>query len=133
MLASPPLIDTAATCDQGQTSILQMDSVFQSLSSDLQAQFQSAHDVIMSSYNATWYTGIDWIGFNPACGAMYSLGVQADALITQMQVAEGQTPINAPGPATGSSISLLPSLFGSSNTTLLLLGGLVIGYLLLKK
>jgi hypothetical protein len=134
MLRAAPLIPTAATCDEGQASVLQMDSVFQSLSADLQSHFQSAHDAIMASYNGTWYTGIDWIGFNPACGTMYNIGAQADALTVQMQTAEGQATISAPGPSTGSAdLSLLPSLLGGSNTVLLIVGGLVVLYLVVKR
>jgi hypothetical protein len=132
MLAQSP-VPTTSTCDSGQTSILEMDSVFQSLAPSLQVQFQSAHDEIMSRYNATWYPGIDWIPFNPACGTIYSLGIQADGLTAQMQSAEGQAPIGVSGPASGSQSPFLAGLLGSGNTTVLVIGGLILAYLLLKR
>lgn len=133
MLAQTPIIPTTGTCRTGQSSILQMDSVFQSLSSNLQAEFQSAHDTIMSSYNSTWFPGIDWIPWDPSCGIIGALGVQADGLTAQMQSAEGQIPVGVGGPASTSQQSLLPSLFGGQGTAVLLIGTLIFGYLLLKR
>ena len=134
MLKQVHTIPTAADCDAGQASVLEMDSVFQSLSSDLQAQYRGAHDAIMNAYNGEWYWGINWIPFNPQCGTMQELGNQADALTAQMQSAAGQVPVGVGGPATqASQSSILSGLIGGQGTTLLIVGGLVVAYLVLKK
>jgi hypothetical protein len=132
MLAQSP-IPTSSTCTDAQTSILQMDSVFQSLSYALQAQFQSAHDTIMTSYQSQWSSTLTYIPFECSLTSLYALGIQADGLTAQMQSAEGQTPIGVGGPASGAQSSLLPSLLGGSNTALLIVGGLVVLYLVVKR
>src|ERR1700752_558454 len=120
-------VPTTATCTDAQTSILQMDSVFQSLSPDIQAKFQSAHDTIMQSYNAQWYDALTWIPLTCATTSLYALGVQADGLTAQMQSAAGQVPVGVGGPATGAYQSLLPSLLGGQSTAVLVIGVLVVG------
>lgn len=111
-------ICTTPDCDTGQASILQMDGVFQSLPANLQYSFQSAHDSIMQAYNNTWYTGINWIPFNPSCCTIQDLGTQADALTVAMQTAMGQTPVHP----------LTPQ--GMSMSGLIVLG--IIGFLLVS-
>lgn len=126
-------IATSSTCTDAQTSILEMDSVYQSLPGNLQGQFQSAHDTIMGSYQSQWSDTLTYIPFECSLTSLYSLGVQADGLTAQMQSAMGQTPIGVPGPATGAQQPLLSGLLGSGNTTVLLVGGLVVLYLVLRK
>lgn len=107
-------VATTVDCDNGQASVTQMDSVFQAAPANIQTQFRQQHDAIMSTYNSTWYTGIDLIPFNPACGTMQQLGQEADALANQILQAQGLSPVA--GPSTGSSLSL---------TTMLLIGAAV--------
>lgn len=131
--ANCPYIPTTDNCDEGQASVLQMDAIYQSLSPDLQSMYKSSHDAIMASYNGTWYTGIDLIPFNPSCGTMCALGNQAEGLSAQMQSAAGQVPIGVGPSGQANQSSLLSSLLGTGNTTLLVVGALVVGYLVLKK
>jgi hypothetical protein len=132
MLGQSP-IPTSSTCTDAQTSILQMDSVFQSLSAEMQSRFQSAHDTIMASYQSQWSDTLTYIPFECALTSLYALGIQADGLTAQMQSAAGQVPVGVGGPASGSHQSLLPGLLGTQSTAVLVIGVLVVGYLLLRK
>jgi hypothetical protein len=124
------LIPSSVDCDTGMTSVNQMDSVFIALPPTLQGRFQSAHDTIFNAFNAMWYTGIDYIPFNPQCDTILSYGQQADALTQQMQSAMGQSSV--PGPS-GTPQSLFQSLVGTGGTSLLIIGGLVLAYAVIKK
>lgn len=84
------VVCTTPQCTTGEAQIQQMDSVFQSLSSDLQAQYQSAHDAIMSSYNSIYGITTNYIPFNPDCCTLADLGNQAVSLQNQMLSASGQ-------------------------------------------
>ena len=125
-------VPTTATCTNAQTSILQMDSVYQSLPGNLQAQFQSAHDTIMGSYNQQWSWSLAYIPFECGLTSLYALGVQADGLIAQMQSAMGQTPVGVGGPSNSSTFNL-SDLLGQGSSNILIIGGLVVAYLLLKE
>jgi hypothetical protein len=99
MLAGCPFIPTSVDCQNGLAAVQQMDSVFQSAPTDIQAQFQSAHDTIMSSYNQySWYSCLVEINN----GAVCDLGQQAATLMGQIQSAMGQssTPGIPGGPGT---------------------------------
>lgn len=89
-------ICTSGDCDTGAANVNQMDSVYQSADPNTQAQFQSAHDGIMATFNQiySWYS--DLIPFNPNCCAVDQLGTQAAQLTIQMQTAMGQAPVTAP-------------------------------------
>jgi len=116
MLAGCPFIPTSVDCQNGVAAIQEMDSVFQGAPSDVQAQFQSAHDSIMTQYGQySWYSC--YVEVNN--GALCNLGQQATSLMGQIQSAMGQTP--SPGiPSGGLDLS---SLVG---TPALLIGGLVL-------
>jgi hypothetical protein len=122
-----PFICTDANCDHGKASVEQMDSVYQSLSPDLQSKFKSSHDAIMASLNANWDWYTNWIPFNATCCTICAIGVQADTLTQQMQTAAGQQPLDT-GPSTGYGNPLpLPNLgLGGYGLLLLGVGALVI-------
>lgn len=108
-------ICTTPQCDAGGASVNEMDSVYQGLPINIQAQFQSAHDSIMSAFHSYWI-GIDrWIPFNPACCAIESLGKQADTLVCNMQLTVGQVQ-SCEGPSTQSAANW---------TSLLIAGGVL--------
>lgn len=75
----------SAVCDAANVSVQQMDSAFQAASSSVQAQYQATHDSIISSAAAN--AGGTWFGFD--CCTMQSIGIQADALMNQIQKAMG--------------------------------------------
>lgn len=101
------ILPSATNCDSGQALITQMDGIYQSAPADIQGQFQAAHDVIMSQYNADWYTGINYIPFNPQCYAIQDLGTQALALSNKMLVAMGQLPLTDPNAIDWTSIAVI--------------------------
>ncbi len=107
MLGNCPFIATSSTCQTGEAAIAQMDSVFQSLPVDIQNNFQSAHDMIMASYNANHSFYTDWIPLNPDCVIICQIGEQADALTSQMQIAIGQVPASHVTPSQMSIQSML--------------------------
>ncbi len=109
---------TSTMCDSGSASVTEMDSVYQSLPSDIQSRFQSAHDLIMAGYNANYSFYDSWIPFNPVCCTLQQIGQQADTLTNQMQVALGQVPSGS-GPGTQSQ--------GMSLQTMIVLAA--VGYL----
>jgi hypothetical protein len=128
-------ICTSVDCDSGKASIDEMDAVFQSLPINLQSRYQSAHDGIMAAFqkNYSWYDQI-FGAFSPSCCTIQQLGNQADGLTAQMQAALGQIPVGVGGPGTQSQpIPFLSGLLGGSNTSLLLIGGLIVAYFVLKK
>lgn len=97
-------MSTSVDCTTGKALVDEMDAVYQSMPTNLQSSFQSAHDGIMSAFASTWYVGIDLIPFNPSCGAIAQLGQQAATLTTQMQTAMGQNPATPPAIASEWSI-----------------------------
>jgi hypothetical protein len=114
---------TSGDCGPGADAVNQMDSVFQSAPAAVQANFQSAHDSIMSQFNSvySWYSS--WIPLNPDCETVCNLGVQAVALMNQIQAAMGQSPT----PSTpGGGINLT----GSATMIIIVLG---VAFLLLNK
>lgn len=111
------IVCTTPQCTDGEAQVTQMDSVFQNAPANIQAQFQSAHDAIMSSYNSVYGAFTNYIPFNPDCCTIGDLGTQAVALQNQMLVSMGQQ-----------GTQLQPSA-GLPLTTILLLAGA--GYLLL--
>lgn len=108
---------TTPQCTTGEAQVQQMDAVFQSADANTQAQFQSAHDAIMASYNETYGMLTNYIPFNPDCCTLADLGNQAVTLQNQMLSAMGQQ-----------GTQLQPSA-GLPLGTLILLAGA--GYLLL--
>lgn len=122
-ISACPVIPTSVTCDQGMQAIREMDSVYSTAPANIQAQFQSAHDSIMSQYNSYgFYTC--WVEvYN---GEVCALGVEATKLMNQIQSAMGQSP--SPDSPTGSfDLSSLVGLPG------LLIGGLVLFLVLDRK
>lgn len=120
------LICLESDCTNGEALVNEMDSTFQALPANLQLQFQSAHDSIMTSFNSYWVSIDKWIPFNPICCSILTLGQQANQLTIQMQQALGQTSVGVP---TGSTFDL-SSLLGGSGT-LLAFG--VVAFLLLSE
>lgn len=110
-------ICTTPQCTEGEAQVQQMDSVFQSAPPYVQSQFQSAHDAIMATYNATYGMFTNYIPFNPDCCTLADLGTQAVALQNQILTASGQQ---------GTQLQPSPGL---PLTTIILLAGA--GYLLL--
>ena len=123
MLEQAPIISTDATC--GATTIEEMDSVYRSLPSNLQPQFQSSHDALMTSFSQTVSWATPYIPFDPYCEAGIQLAAQASTLTSQMQSA-----LNQAGLAPGSSTFSLSSLLGGSGT-LLAFG--IVAFLLLSE
>src|SRR5713101_1469054 len=128
-------ICTSTMCDSGKASIDEMDSVFQYLPASLQSRYQSAHDAILSAFQAnySWYDQV-FGAFSSSCCTIQQLGQQADGLTAQMQAALGQVPVGVGGPGTQSQpVPILQGLLGGSNTALLVVGGLIVFYLFLEQ
>jgi hypothetical protein len=104
-------------CTTGEAQVQEMDATFQGAPSNVQAQFQSAHDSIMTSFNQIYGMLTNYIPFNPDCCTIGDLGNQAQALQNQMLSAMGQ-----------SGTPLTPSAGLPLGTLLILVGA---GYLLL--
>lgn len=110
------LVCTSTNYDAGVASVQMMDGVYQAAPDAIKQQFQSAHDSIMTTFNAnySWYG--DWIPFGAGCQLMGNLGAQADQLTSQIQIAMGQSP--TPGkPSGGFDLSglqgvLIPAVIG---------------------
>lgn len=109
---------TTPMCNAGAANVNEMDSVYQNLSSDLQPQFQSSHDAIMSEFNSHWTTVDQLIPFNPVCCTICGEGEQAQALTAQMQKAAGAVGL-APGPTGSTPLPSAKDLLGFDPTALL--------------
>lgn len=109
-------------CNLGATAVQQMDSVFQSAPASVQANFQSAHDSIMTAFNNvySWYSS--YIPFNPDCATICTIGTQAEQLMQSIQRAMGQNPTPS-GTSGGLDIMTLLLVIGAGYLGLVYLAG----------
>jgi len=108
------VIPSSTMCTDADSCIQTMDSIFQSLSLDLQARFQASHDSILAAYNNTvsWYS--KYIPFSPSCSSAYSIAQEADVLSNQMNIAQGGQAVSGLCCNAGAQNPLaLPNLFST--------------------
>lgn len=105
--ATVPLVTTISNCNNAQSSVDQMNSVFTSLGSPAQyaAEVQAITSSLASAMPLLASIGVG-IGM---CSAAFNIGIEADTLTTKMLTDAGQTPIT--GPTCGDVAPIqLPSL-----------------------
>ena len=104
---------TTPQCTTGEAQIQEMDATFQSAPANVQAQFQGAHDAIMSSYNSIYGVLTNYIPFNPDCCTIGDLGTQAQALEAQILSAMGQSTGTPLTPGQGLPLTTILILVGA--------------------
>lgn len=108
--ATVPFLTTISNCNNAQSSVDQMNSVFSSLGNP--PQYASEVAAITSALAASLPLLTD-IGFGIGlCAAAFNVGIQADALTNKMLTDAGQVAITGPtcGDVSPIQVPSLPSL-----------------------
>lgn len=112
--ATVPMVTTSTDCSNAQSSVVQMNSVFQSLGSPSQYQDQ------ITSINNAIQAAVSWYSTFGMCATAFNIGIEADTLTNQMLSDAGKSGVQ--GPTCG---DVAPIQAGA------VLGGLGIGVFLL--